>query len=177
MSHVPAGDQKLEGSERRPSHGAELLGPADPTEMLSVTVRVRRRFDAPSLPDHEHWMATPPLQRKFVSHDEFASKYEAAQQDLDAISRFASRHGLRVNGTSVAGRTVTLSGTVAQMGQAFAVDLGRYQTPSGTYRGRDGFIHVPHALGEIVRAVFGLDTIVAPFRSPARLLPGAGDPA
>ena len=165
MSDVPAGYRRLEGSERRPAHGAERLGPADPEEAFSVTVRVRRRRDAPPVPDHAHWMATPPLQRKFVSHDEFASKYGAAQQDLDAVTRFAGRHGLKVDGTSAAGRTATLSGTVAQMSQAFAVDLGRYRTPGGTHRGRDGFIHVPEELGEVVRAVFGLDNRRVGFRN------------
>ncbi len=165
MSHVPAGYRKLEGSERPPAQGAELLGPADPAEKLSVTVRVRRRLGAPTPSDHEQWMATPPLKRKFISHDEFASKYGAAQQDMDAITRFASQHGLGVDGTSVAGRTVTLSGTVAQMGQAFAVDLGRYQTRAGTYRGRDGFIHIPDELSEIVGAIFGLDNRRVGFRN------------
>jgi hypothetical protein len=165
MSNVPAGYRRLEGSERRPAHGADLLGPADPAETLSVTVRVRRRRDAPPLPDHAHWMATPPLKRKFVSHDEFESTYGAAQEDLDAVTRFASLHGIRVDGTSVAGRTATLSGTVAQMRQAFAVDLGRYQTPGGNYRGRDGFIHIPDELAEIVRAVFGLDNRRVGFRN------------
>jgi hypothetical protein len=165
MSHVPVGYRRLEGSERRPTHGAEFLGPADPAEMLSVTVRIRRRRDARPLPDHAHWMATPPLKRKFVSHDEFESKYGAAQEDLDAVARFAGLQGLRVDGTSVTGRTVTLSGTVAQMGQVFAVDLGRYQTPGGTYRGRDGFIHIPDELAEIVRAVFGLDNRRVGFRN------------
>src|ERR1022692_1005850 len=43
------------------------------------------------------------------------------------------------------------------MNEAFAVDLGRYQTSSEVYRGRDGNVHVPERLGDIVEGVLGLD--------------------
>jgi hypothetical protein len=56
----------------------------------------------------------------------------------------------------IAGRTVTLSGTVRQMSRAFAVDLG-YESRSGDHRGLDGFVYVPRELSGIVHAVFGLD--------------------
>src|ERR1039457_3573072 len=102
MAQVPADYRRLPGSERRPAEGTKLLGPA-----------------APPLPDHEHWMATPPGRRTFITHDEFSTKYGAAQEDLDAVANFARRHGITVQETGVAGRTVVLSGTVAQMTQAF----------------------------------------------------------
>ena len=165
MAQVPADYRRLPGSERRPAEGTKLLGPADPAEEFSVTVRVRRRPGAPPLPDHEHWMATPPGRRTFITHDEFSTKYGAAQEDLDAVANFARRHGITVKETGVASRTVVLSGTVAQMTQAFAVDLGRYESPSGTYRGRDGFIYVPNELADVVVAVFGLDNRRVGFRN------------
>lgn len=52
------------------------------------------------------------------------------------------------------------------MNEAFGVKLGRYQhdivhhydkTQTETYRGRDGFIHIPSELSEIITGVFGLD--------------------
>ena len=165
MAHVPSHYHRLKGNERRPAEGAKHLGPADLGEELSVTVRVRRRPDAPPLPDHEHWMATPPRQRKFITHSEFATKYGAAKEDLDAVASFAHRHGMTVKETSIAGRTVVLSGTVKQMSEAFAVELGRYESPRGSYRGRDGFVHVPSELAEVVLAVFGLDNRRVGFRN------------
>jgi hypothetical protein len=171
MASAPPGYTTLEGSERHPAPDAKRLGPADPAEEFSVTVRVRRRPDAPPLPDHAHWIATPPLQRKFITHQEFARKFGAAQEDLDAVAEFARGHGLSVEETSVAGRTVRLSGTVEQMSGAFGVELGRYQGADGVYRGRDGFIHVPRELDGIVLAVFGLDNRRVGFRN-ANLPPG-----
>ena len=46
-----------EGSERKAAASAALLGPADPDEMLSATVRVRRLPDTPPLPTAGSWAA------------------------------------------------------------------------------------------------------------------------
>jgi hypothetical protein len=161
---------RLPDSERRPAAGARRLGPAPADETLTVTVRVRRPPDAPPLPDHEHWMATPPGRRRFLSHEEYAQAHGAAQQDLDAVARFVHSEGMRVVEVNPAGCTVSLAGTVAQMNHAFGVDLGRYQAEGATYRGRDGFVHVPAELGEVVLAVFGLDNRRVGYHN------GTGDP-
>ena len=55
-------------------------------------------------------------------------------------------------------RMPSAAGTVAQMNAAFAVDLGRYESATEKYRGREGFVHVPNEIAERVEGVFGLDT-------------------
>jgi kumamolisin len=155
--NIPAGYQRLEKSERHIAPNARCVGPADPNETLSVTVCVRRRPDGPPMPDLNYWIKTPPGQRQFLSNEEFATRYGAAQADLDAVTKFARGHGMKIGQTSVAGRTVVLSGTVAQMSKAFAAELGRYETPTAKYRGREGFIYVPADMAKIVVGVFGLD--------------------
>lgn len=157
MAEPSRGYARLRGSERRPRPGARLLGPADPAERLTVMVRMRRRPGGPPLPDHAYWMGTPPGKRRFLTTDEFVANHGAAPEDLRRVAHFARRHGLTVAESSIAGRTVTLSGTVAQMSGAFAVEMGRYQTDEETYRGRDGFVHVPGELADIILGVFGLD--------------------
>src|ERR1700719_4131804 len=103
---------RLDKSERRPVPGATLLGPAAPNETLRVSTSLRRRPAAPPLPDHAHWMATPHPRRSFVSRQDFAAKYGAAQHDLDAVTAFAAGHGLTVVETNAARRLVKVSGTV-----------------------------------------------------------------
>jgi kumamolisin len=154
---IPADHTRLEGSYRRFAQAASLIGAADPKEILSVIVRVRRRSDVPAMPSHEEWAATPPEQRKILSRQDLAEQYGAAQSDLDKVADFARNNGLAVLETSVARRTVTLSGTVELFSTAFKVELGRYQSPKETYRGREGYVHVPTDLAEIVEGVFGLD--------------------
>ncbi len=167
----PEGYVRLAGSERRPRPGARLLGPADPGATLTVTVRVRRRPGSPPLPGHAHWMATPPGKRKFLTTEQLTATYGAAAEDLERVARFAAHHHLAVRESDPTCRTVLLSGTVEHMSRAFAVELGRYELAEETYRGRDGFVHVPRDLHGVVLGVFGLDNRRVGSRN------GVGDPA
>jgi kumamolisin len=157
MTEISSTYRRLAGSELRPPPDARLVGPAEPDEAVTVRVCLRTRPDGRPLPGHEHWLATPPGQRNFPSPEEFSAWHGAAPQDLAAIAAFAGTHGLEVTAASVADRTVVLSGTAAQVSRAFAVELGRYESPRGTYRGHDGFIHLPEEIVDVVVAVFGLD--------------------
>jgi kumamolisin len=154
---IPEGHRPLAGSERRPAVGARRVGPADANEALTVTVRVRRRPGAAAVPGQEHWAATPPGQRSFVAREDFARVYGADEADLEQVVAFAQAHGLSVDQTDAARRVVVLSGTVAQMNEAFGVELGRYESEAETYRGREGQVHLPTDLVEVVEGVFGLD--------------------
>jgi kumamolisin len=157
MTQIPSKYCRLTDSELKPPPDARLVSPAEPDEAVTVRVCLRTRPDGRPLPGHEHWLATPPGQRNFPSLEEFAARHGAAPQDLAAIGAFARTFGLEVVQTSVAGRTVVLSGTAAQVNQAFAVELGRYESSRGTYRSHDGFIHLPEEIADVVVAVFGLD--------------------
>jgi kumamolisin len=163
---------RLERSELRVTPGARLVGPADPSEVLKICVCVRQRPGGSPLPDHDFWTATPPSKRKFLSPAEFAAEHGAAQEDLEAVARFADAHGLAVVETNIAGRTVVLRGTVKQISRVFNLQLRRYQSPRGIYRSHEGFVHVPGELAHIVVAVFGLDSRRADARQNA-----GGDPA
>src|SRR5271157_526681 len=164
---IPKGYAPLEGSERRPARNAKFLGPADAKEQFSVTIILRRRSDGPPLPNMSSFGLTAPSQRRRMPEDEFASKYGAAPDDIDRVTKFANEHGLTVVESNAARRSVVVSGTVAQMSKAFAVTLGRYQHTvvrrlheeprTETYRGRDGFIYAPEGLAEVIIGVFGLD--------------------
>jgi Pro-kumamolisin, activation domain len=163
---VPSDYERLEGSERRPSPTARRMGPSDPNENITVTIVLRRRPDGPPLPKPEDFLKIPPAQRSRMSAEEFARTYGASQEDIDKVTEFVRNAGLNVVEVHPARRTVIVSGTVAQMNAAFAVDLGRYEHEvtrrrndkrTEMYRGRDGFIHVPAALTAIIIGVFGLD--------------------
>jgi subtilase family serine protease len=182
MASIPQNYSRLEGSERHPAPGAKLLGPADDNETFTVTIVLRRRPDGPPAPDHAHFLATGPVRRGRMSADEFAAKYGAHPDELAKVADFAKSQGLTVVETNAARRTVVVSGTVAQMSKAFAVELGRYEhsvAPGGgeepqteAYRGREGFIHVPRDLADITVGVFGLDN-----RGITKRNSNTGDPA
>jgi kumamolisin len=150
MGELPAGYLPVEGSDRTPLPGAERVGPADPRQRVTVSVRLRRRPDAPPLPHTRRGTGHLPRER-------FAALFGADPADIDQVAAFARQHGLDVGETSIARRTVQLTGTVAQLQAAFAVELGDYRAGQTSYRGREGHLHLPAGLLPIVEGVFGLD--------------------
>src|SRR5580692_11677438 len=106
MSEVPAGYVRLEKSERHKAANASLVGPANAHDVISVSVRVRRRPDAPPLPDMNHWESTSVRDRKYLSREEFTGQYGADPGDLTRVADFAKSAGLTVTESSAARRTV-----------------------------------------------------------------------
>ncbi len=146
---------RLVGSERALRHGSRLIGLADPGERLEITVRVRSRNPTPT--PAEKIGALPPLQRRYLSREEFAAANGAAPADLARVRSFAAKHGLKVLSANPAERNVKLSGTVRALSAAFQVKLMEYSHPDGNYRGRIGSIHLPASVADVVQGVFGLD--------------------
>lgn len=156
MSHIREGYRAIKQSERQPAIGASRVGPADPKENLAVSIRLRKRSDAPAV-DLETLVAAPLGQRKHLTREEYAEQHGAAQADIDQIKAFAKAAGLKVEEANQPRRTVVLSGTVERMSQAFSVELHQYQTKTEVYRGRVGGVYIPDNLADIVESVHGLD--------------------
>jgi kumamolisin len=144
-----------------------MLGPADENEHFKVTIVLNRRADGPPIPGASYFLHTPPSERPRLSEAEFAARYGASPDAIEKVSAFARAQGLTVDETNAARRTVVVSGTVAQFNRAFEIKLQLYEhevergprpgKQTETYRGRDGFIHVPADLEDIIVGVFGLD--------------------
>lgn len=157
MSAIPPNFSPLVKSERRIARGARRIGPADPQETLSVSIRVRRRSDAPALPDAQQAGAATSYSGPILSREEFARTYGADPADLEKMAQFARNHSLQVVESSIPRRTVVVKGTVNQFNKAFGANLGHYESPDGAYRGREGALHIPQDVAGIVEGVFGLD--------------------
>ena len=166
---VPDGYVRLEGSERRASSKAKLVGQVDDNENFTVTILLRRRKDGPPLPDLDYFTRTSPKMRKRLSADEFTEKYGAHPDDIAAVVKFAEGQGLAVTGTHAGRRAVVVAGTAAQFSRAFGVSFSHFEVPArksirslpvtGTRRYRDhaGFVHIPASLSDVIVGVFGLD--------------------
>jgi hypothetical protein len=170
---IPDGYVQLKGSERRPPRRAKLAGDVDGSERFSVTIVLRRRKDGPAMPDFEYFTRTPPRKRTRFSGEEFTEKYGAHPDEIGAVEEFARKNGLVVKSSNATRRHVVVEGTANQFSKAFGVSFKRYELPPApehpspkrkpalarrtTYRGRDGYIHVPRELAESIVGVFGLD--------------------
>ena len=147
---------KLADTESLP--GARRIGPADPNEIIDVTVVVRRRSKAAGTFPHIGELGKTPLrQRRHLTREEFAATHGALADDLARIRSFATANGLRVKEESIPRRSIVLSGPVSTFSRAFDVELSRFEHPKGTYRGRTGPLKIPTDLADAVEGVFGLD--------------------
>jgi kumamolisin len=146
----------LPGSERAPLKGAREIGPADPNEMIEVTVRLRPPAGKKRLVAGDEF-SKPIGKRILLTREQFAKEYGADPASIALVGSFAREHRLTVKETSAARRTMILSGTVAAMNKAFGVELKQYELAAGNYRGRTGSIHLPADLQAVVEGVFGLD--------------------
>ena len=72
------------------------------------------------------------------------------------LAAFAREQGLVVVSMDVTQRSIVLWGTPAHISEAFAVPLGVYESPEGTYCGWEGRLHLPARLAEAIEAVSGL---------------------
>jgi kumamolisin len=136
----------VRGSERKTPAGSSVIGVANPREEATATIVMRRRSSELPPP------GSPPIPR-----DQFAGLYGADPADVEQIEQFAADNDLTVGKIDLAGRSITLRGTVANMNEAFGTQLRLFQSSEGSYRGRTGELFVPANLADIVIGVFGLD--------------------
>ena len=144
-------------SERTPMYGAKLIGAADPSEKMEVTIFLRRGSQD-TYPNVAELGALPSKERRHLTREEFAQRHGAIPEDMARVRRFAAQYGLQVKEESAARRSVVLVGTVEAFSRAFETTLQRYEHPTkGPYRGRTGSLTIPAELAEAVEGVFGLD--------------------
>src|ERR1039457_2369157 len=106
-SHVP-----LPGSQKA-APMASAIDTLNPNEVMSVTIRVRRKKSIESALKSG----------KQISHEEYEKNFGASADDLAAVEDFAGLYHLSVVETSVARRSVVLTGTVKNFEDAFQVHL------------------------------------------------------
>jgi kumamolisin len=149
----------LAGSKRTLLPNSRPAGPADPSEIADLTVRVRSSGDLEALAKRTSAEAAKPLsEREYLTHEEFISQYGASKQDLDKVEALANEHDLSVVHRSAAERSVVLRGQLGDLLAAFPANVALYHHAAGTYRGRQGEIAIPQEFEGIITGVFGFDT-------------------
>ena len=139
---------ELPGSRRPIPHGSYRVRDLDPHKHMEVTVVLK----APPLPSADQLPDTP------MTPEAFAKQYGAAPEDISTVEAVLRSYGLKVDSVGNAGRSLRVSGTAAAMLAAFQASLGIYQSAAqGEFRGREGSVSVPAAVGDRITAVLGLD--------------------
>jgi len=140
--------------------GAKFLGPSDPNEIAEVTLFVRAPASAEPIDSLVDQLGKSRVHaRQYLSRDEFAASQGADPDDLAKVESFANNNNLSVEATRPSQRTVRVTGTLRDLGNAFNVKLSNYRPSTATtYRAYSGSVSVPSELADIVQGVFGLDT-------------------
>jgi kumamolisin len=141
------------GSEREPMTGATRSGSCDPTESVQVTVVLRPRPLGKNVKALNALVAGG----ERLTRSEYEARYGADPEDVKQVEAFARASGLTVISVNRGARTLKLTGTAEACGKAFQVELGKYQGPQATYRGRTGPVYVPGSLKDVIISVHGLD--------------------
>ncbi len=133
-------------AHREPRHGRHV-GKTAGNKQVTITVVLKRKapLDLASL-DGRH-----------LSREELAATYGASEAAIERVRSFAEQHGLTVVEASQARRRVFLRGSVAQLEQAFGVQLQDYEEGSRRFHTMTGDVSVPEPALEDVEAVLGLD--------------------
>ena len=143
----------IPGSEREPMPGATKSGPCEPTESLQVTVVLRPRPLGKNVKPLDALVASG----ERLTRSEYEARYGADTEDVKRVEAFAHGHSLTVSNVNLSARTLRLTGTAEACGKAFHVELGHYQCPEATYRGRTGSVYIPESLKGVIVSVHGLD--------------------
>ncbi|MGZ6650802.1 MAG: S53 family peptidase [Solirubrobacteraceae bacterium] len=146
---------EISGSHREPLSGARRTADAPPDEKVRISVVVRRRPGAAGHNDEP--LSTDPDASRLELRQRLAEQRGADPRDMAKVERFLRDAGLDVLSSDPATRIIAADGTVEQMSTAFGVSLGHYQTDEVAYRGREGAVHVPADIADLVEAVLGLD--------------------
>ncbi len=138
------------GSTRDVPETATVLGPAERSEKVKVTLVLRRRAE---LPDP----ATSPR----LSPEQLAGTYGADPADVALVTDTVMKAGATVVDADTATRRVRVEGTVAVLEELFGTSLSRaeieHHGATHEVRLRSGELSVPSQLDGVVTAVLGLD--------------------
>ncbi len=110
---------------------APLLGHLSATQSLRLVLVLPLR-NQPELDDLLQRLYDPSSSsyHQFLTVEEFTSRFGPAPEDYDSVIRFANDNGLKVVGTSPNRVNVDVTGSVANIEQAFHVTMGVYQHPT-----------------------------------------------
>lgn len=129
----------LPGSKRTLLPNSRAAGPVNPSEIASITVRVRSAGDPNALAKKAYELANTPIaKRKYLTHEELEKQHGANQDDLDKVEHFAQQHDLTVVHRSAPERSIVLKGKLGNLLAAFNADVQMYHHATGTYRRQKG---------------------------------------
>ena len=151
----------LPGSHRAAPVG-KRLGAVAAEQPIEVSVYLKDRDGDPLLAIAPGGTVPAPVAQTRAAIA--TARRDEHREDFEAVTAFATGHGLSVVCEDSARRLIRVAGPASRIEAAFATTLGEYDDGGRTFRGRAGSIKLPAGLAERVTAVLGLDT--SPIATP-----------
>jgi subtilase family serine protease len=160
---VPAHAQRQVLQTRMAAPKAQPVGQLPATQNLNLALTLALRNEGQlQLLIQQLYDPTSPQYRHFLTVQEFTDEFGPTAADYDKVIAFATRYGLTVTSTSPNRLVLDVSGSLAQIEQAFQVHLMLYQHPtkSRTYHAPD--VEPSVDVGVPIQGVNGLNDFEPP---------------
>jgi xanthomonalisin len=130
---APHGSQQLDGHVTPAIANAPIVGPVPPSTPIHLAIALPTQ-DPQGLAATiaQIYDPTSPQFHHFLTQDDFVTQFSASSSDYTSLQGFAQAAGLSVIGTYPTGLLLDVAGTVAQVEQAFFVNIGYRLRPDGT---------------------------------------------
>jgi trimeric autotransporter adhesin len=162
------------------SVGMVDVGPAPVSQPLSLTLRLAPGTDRTAALDQllaAQITSSSPSYHKWMTPEQFAASYGATDDQIAAATSWLESQGFTVGNVSAAKTRLTVTGTAAQVQQAFAVTLRRYQVAGVVHFANSTQPSLPQEIAPLIAGVSGLDDIPTASSSALARFTNAGKSA
>jgi subtilase family serine protease len=115
-------------------------------------------------------MHTPgsPNYHQWLTPDQFGAQFGPSDQDISAVTTWLTNHGFNVKGVNPGRQTIEISGSVAQLRNAFHTQIHQFTLNGQTHYSNTSDPQIPAALAPVVGGFVSLNNF--PLRSYAHSL-------
>ncbi|MDO7874755.1 S53 family serine peptidase [Hymenobacter sp. ASUV-10] len=162
-----------------PQAAGTLVGYPNPARPLSITLSLRRQTpSAEQAAQLTDLVTLPPHLRHYPSHEELAATLGTTPDDMATVSAYFEPFGLQVTSSSLLTGSLTLTGPVAAVEQAFHTVVATFQTAAQTrFLATTTALQLPASLLTIVQQAPPLERPVrVESRTPTKPRPAAPAP-
>ena len=161
----------LHGNTRPEANAHNDLGPVDDSLPLAhIQLQLQRSPELQKqLDDYTASLSdkSSPNYHRWLTADEFGSRFGVAQQDIDKVTGWLTLHGFEIGAVYPSRMAVDFSGTAAQVREAFLTEIHAYDVKGVRHIANNSDPQIPAALAPAIAGIVSLhDFRPHPMRRP-----------
>src|SRR5579883_1695898 len=162
FAHANSNQRVLLQNQTVPSvQQAQLLQAADANQQLNLSIGLQlRNTDQLAALLAAMYDPQSPQYRQYLTPDQFNQLFAPSASDVQQVVSFLQGQGLTVKSVARNNMIIDVSGTVAQVQQAFVTQINNYRLGSQTFYANASPPSLPASISALVTSVGGLDNSV-----------------